>query len=48
MGVSDESGENENAHRLVQKEKKEEDMTHGVEITKWKKDTMMFSLWDFA
>ena len=47
MGVSDEN-ENDNAHKLVQNEKKEEDMTHGVEISSWKVKEMLFSLWDFA
>ena len=47
MGVSD-NKENENAHKLVQKDKIEEDMTHGVEISTWKEKEMLFSLWDFA
>ena len=54
MGISDVSNvkekekENENAHKLVQSEKKEEEMTHGVEISTWKVGEMLFSLWDFA
>ena len=49
MGVSSEE-ENMNAHKLVQNEKREEDMTHGVEISKWhdKNKNILFSLWDFA
>ena len=47
MGVSDQV-ENINAHKLVQKDKTEEDMTHGVDISTWRIDQMMFSLWDFA
>ena len=47
MGVSDEN-ENENAYNLVQKDKTEEDMTHGVEISTWKVKETLFSVWDFA
>ena len=47
MGISNEE-ENKNAYKLVQKEKKEEEMTHGVEISKWRVGDMLFSLWDFA
>jgi hypothetical protein len=47
MGISDEN-KNEKAHKLVQTEKKEEEMTHGVEISSWKVNEMLFSLWDFA
>jgi hypothetical protein len=47
MGISDVK-ENEKAHKQVQTEKLEEEMTHGVEISSWKIDKMLFSLWDFA
>ena len=47
MGVSTKE-ENEYAHKIVQKDKREEDMTHGVEISKWRVNSMLFSLWDFA
>lgn len=41
--------DNENTHKKSIFERKEEDMTHGVEINIWK-DTQnkIFSLWDFA
>ena len=47
MGIINLS-ENENAYKLVQNEKKEEEITHGVEISTWKVKEMLFSLWDFA
>ena len=41
---------NKEAHSKVQQEKKEQDMTHGVEVTTWQDDLykMLFSVWDFA
>ena len=48
MGISDQEEENKNAYKLVQSEKKEEEMTHGVEISSWTVKEMLFSLWDFA
>ena len=49
MGVSSEE-ENLNAHKLVLNEKREEEMTHGVEIERFedKKKGILFSIWDFA
>ena len=47
MGISNEN-ENENACKLVQEKMKEENLTHGVEISSWKGNDMSFSLWDFA
>lgn len=47
MGISN-NEENRNAHKLVSLEKKEEEMTHGVEVSTWRVKEMMFSLWDFA
>ena len=47
MGLSDKK-ENKNAHKLVQNEKREEEMTHGVEISTLKVNDTLFSLWDFA
>ena len=52
MGISEDGNkkekENKNAHKLVQRNKKEEDMTHGVDISRWKVENTLFSLWDFA
>ena len=42
------SYENKNAHKLVQFEKKEENMTHGVDIYKFKNENVLLSIWDFA
>ena len=47
MGICNKE-ENENALKLVQNEKREEEMTHGVEISSWIVEKMIFSLWDFA
>ena len=40
--------ENENAYKLVQSDKTEEEMTHGVQISSLKLKGISFSLWDFA
>ena len=34
--------------KKVIKDKKEEDMTHGVDISLWKEEKTLFSVWDFA
>jgi hypothetical protein len=47
MGLINDN-ENENACKLVQEEKKEENMTHGFEISTWKVKDILFSLWDFS
>jgi hypothetical protein len=49
IGSCDEKS-NKKAFKMVQNEKKESEMTHGVEIEVWKnpKTNTLFSLWDFA
>ena len=40
--------ENQIALKKVKNERKEEDMTHGVDIFDLKKDDSVLSIWDFA
>ena len=40
--------ENQIALKIVENERKEEDMTHGVDIFNLKKDDSVLSIWDFA
>ena len=40
--------ENQIALKKVENERKEEDMTHGVDIFDLKKDDSVLSIWDFA
>ena len=40
--------ENQIALKIVENERKEEDMTHGVDIFNFKKDDSVLSIWDFA
>jgi len=49
IGSSDEK-KNEENHKKVLNEKKEYEMTHGVDIFNWKSkdDKTLFSIWDFA
>ena len=49
MGTKNEN-ENKIATKNVQNEKKEEEMTHGVDIFSWRdeKTNILFSVWDFA
>ena len=40
---------NQILHKIVPQNKREEDMTHGVDICSWtSEDNTLFSLWDFA
>ena len=47
MGSINET-ENQMALKKVGKDKREEDMTHGVDIFNLKKDDSVLSIWDFA
>ena len=42
--------DNENAYKWAQTEKLKENITHGVDIVRWKNEEngTLFSLWDFA